>query len=376
MQNFSFFFLLPLGKYRAKLHKTGNSICFKRKNIVIKVFTGHYFICKSNISIETPLPFRRLLNSLKPFENMGRRNSFSGALVKSIFSAAIFLILGNTVKLYAQNNTDTLHKILLASADVKQQVFYTIQQSNVIFPDILKGNEALASDYIATFSSTRRDYLVRMHTKGKTILPKVNTILKKYELPEELSVLMILESAYNANAVSKAGAVGYWQFMDKVANEYGLKYTRHLSAAERKKIARLNAKKGKKHSKAKARQKDERKNFEKSTLAAARYLRDRGLNLDNNWLLIVASYNCGVGNVWNAMKKTGKENPDFWDVKEYLPNETQTYVMNFIALNVIYHNYDNFISNNLNFTTVKILLPDNFKDANTEEEGATDRTFH
>lgn len=283
---------------------------------------------------------------------------------------------GNTVKVYAQNNADTAKKILLASVDINKEIFYTIKQSNVIFPDILKGNEALASDYIATFSNNRRDYLVRMHTKGKAILPKVNTILKKYDLPQELSVLMILESAYDANAVSKAGAVGYWQFMDGVAKEYGLKYTQHLSAAERKKIARLNAKKGKRHVKAKPRQKDERKNFDKSTLAAARYLRDRGLNLNNNWLLIVASYNCGVGNVWNAMKKTGKENPDFWDIKKYLPNETQTYVMNFIALNVIYHNYDNFISNNLNFTPVKILLPDNFKDINTEEEGATDHTFH
>ena len=306
---------------------------------------------------------------------MGRSNSLSGTLIKSIISVCIFIMAGNTVKVYAQNNTDTLHKILLASTDIKKQVFYTIQQSNVIFPDILKGNEALTSDYIATFSNNRRDYLVRMHTKGENILPKVNTILKKYNLPEELSVLMILESAYNANAVSKAGAVGYWQIMDEVAKEYGLKYTQHLSAAERKKIARLNAKKGKKHFKVKTRQKDERKIFDKSTLAAARYLRDRGLNLDNNWLLMVASYNCGVGNVWNAMKKTGKENPDFWDIKKYLPNETQTYVMNFIALNVIYHNYDNFIANNLNFTTVKIMLPNNFEQVNTEELRSTDGTF-
>ena len=47
---------------------------------------------------------------------------------------------------------------------------------------------------------------------------------------------------------------------------------------------------------------------------------------------MVASYNCGVGNVWEAMKKTGKTDPDFWDVKDYLPAETQAYVMNFITL--------------------------------------------
>jgi len=305
---------------------------------------------------------------------MDRRNSLSGPFIKSITSLCIITLVAGTVKVYGQSDTDTT-KILLASANVKKEVFYILKQSNVIFPDILKGNEAMTSDYIASFSNSKRDYLIRMHTKGKNILPKVNTVLKKYNLPEELSVLMILESAYNANAVSKAGAVGYWQFMDVVAKEYGLKCSQHLSAKEKKRLTKLYGKKAKARFRAMAKQKDERKNFDKSTLAAARYLRDRGLNLDNNWLLIVASYNCGVGNVWNAMKKTRKTNPDFWDIKEYLPNETQTYVMNFIALNVVYHNYDNFISNNLNFTTVKILLPDNSEQVNTDEVKMAESTF-
>jgi hypothetical protein len=306
---------------------------------------------------------------------MDRSHSVSAIFTKSITSLCILLLMAGTVKVYAQSDSDTTQKILLASANVKKEVFYTLKKSNVIFPDILKGNEVMTSDYIASFSNNRRDYLIRMHIKGKNILPKVNTVLKKYNLPEELSVLMILESAYNANAVSKAGAVGYWQFMDVVAKEYGLKCAQHLSTKEKKRLTKLYGKKAKARFRATARQKDERKNFDKSTLAAARYLRDRGLNLDNNWLLIVASYNCGVGNVWNAMKKTGKANPDFWDIKEYLPNETQNYVMNFIALNVVYHNYDNFISNNLNFTTVKILLPDDFEQVNTEEVETTEGTF-
>jgi membrane-bound lytic murein transglycosylase MltF len=70
--------------------------------------------------------------------------------------------------------------------------------------------------------------------------------------------------------------------------------------------------------------------------------------------LVVASYNCGVGNVWDAMKKTGKTDPDFWDIKNYLPAETQSYVLNFITLNVIFHNYDKFTNNILLFTPTKI----------------------
>ncbi len=306
---------------------------------------------------------------------MERRNNLPGLFIKSIASLFILFAIFGATKANAQKDSDSSKQILLASANLPTALYYTIQQSNVIYPEILKGNEELTSDYIASFSNTRRDYLVRMYTKGKTILPKVNTILKQYDLPEELNVLIILESAYNANAVSKAGAVGYWQFMDAVAKEYGLKYVKHLSAAEKKKLTRSKSKKAKAQLRAMARQKDDRKNFDKSTVAAARYLRDRGSNLDNNWLLMVASYNCGVGNVWNAMKKTGKENPDFWDIKEYLPKETQTYVMNFIALNVIYNNYDNFLANNLNFNTVKILIPDNFAQVNTEQLGAAESTL-
>ncbi|MBC7689277.1 MAG: hypothetical protein H7211_13990 [Aquabacterium sp.] len=63
----------------------------------------------------------------------------------------------------------------------------------------------------------------------------------------------------------------------------------------------------------------------------------------------MAGYNCGVGNVWQAMKKTGKPSPTFWDIKKYLPAETRTYVMNFFILNVVFDNYKLFAKNKLNF---------------------------
>lgn len=247
--------------------------------------------------------------------------------------------------------TDTSKKPILASLSVNDNAGYVIRESNVEFPDVLCGNEEEAMAYIEKFSVNRRAYIIRTYNRSKNYFPKVSVILEKYDLPHELKMLLALESAFNANAVSKAGAVGYWQFMDNVAREYGLKYVprQHI-----KKQAKKNAVKKQLPAR------DDRKNFNKSTYAAARYLKDRARNLNNDLLLMVASYNCGVGNVWDAMKKTGKDDPDFWDIKDYLPAETRAYVMNFITLNVIFHNYEKFESNTLLFTPIKLKL-DNFE---------------
>ena len=142
--------------------------------------------------------------------------------------------------------------------------------------------------------------------------------------------------------------------MDEVAKEYGLKYVAWEKEDKKKKDDKVKLVKVPVVKPVAI--KDDRKNFNKSTYAAARYLKDRSRNLDNNLLLMVASYNCGVGNVWNAMKRTGKANPDFWDIKTYLPAETQTYVMNFITLNVVFSNYEKFTNNTLMFTPTKVKI--------------------
>jgi hypothetical protein len=61
--------------------------------------------------------------------------------------------------------------------------------------------------------------------------------------------------------------------------------------------------------------------------------------------------------VWQAMKKSGKINPDFWDIRKYLPSETRTYVMNFITLNVVFNNYETFVNNKMIFTTEFSYVP-------------------
>lgn len=240
---------------------------------------------------------------------------------------------------------DTTYKNLTATTKKVADPVKPARVTNVVFPTLFENEAEECLDYIEKFSVNRRAYLVRTYTRSKKFFPKAHAILKKYNVPSEFAVLLALESAFNPNAVSKAGAVGYWQIMDDVAKEYGLKIVEDQHIKKKP----VNAKKGK-ATPAPAKKKpavDDRKNFSVSTHTAAKYLKARMRNLDNNWLLIAASYNWGVGNVWNAIERSGKKNPTFWDIKDQLPSETKAYVMNFIALNVIFKNYEKFLDNSL-----------------------------
>lgn len=281
---------------------------------------------------------------------MLKRNN---AVPGNCFVLIIFLqLLIAPFSIKAQHTNDTAKIMQLAALDKKENINCFTKEANVVFPEMLCGAEEQTLGYIEKFSSNRREYLIRTYNKGKKYFPKVVKILKKHNIPAEFRVLLALESAFNGNAVSNAGAVGYWQIMDEVAQEYGLKYVPYESAAEKKKKEKNVA-----HKKEKKKiEKDERKDFYAATRTAARYLKDRSRNLNNNYLMVVASYNCGVGNVWSAMKKTGLSKPDFWDIKKYLPSETRSYVMNFIALNVIFNNYEKFVKNKLVFKPLVIKI--------------------
>jgi membrane-bound lytic murein transglycosylase D len=278
--------------------------------------------------------------------------------MKNLLILLSVLCITDFAKANGYTPADTTKEIFFAELNKKTEPAFITKEANVAFPDILKGNEKESFKYIESFSAKHRAYIIRTYNNGKKLFPKAEKILKKYNLPTELKILLALESAYNPNAVSHAGAVGYWQIMDAVAKEYGLKYVPQLSEDDKKKMIHANPKIAEKTFRLMAKQKDDRKNFIKSTTTAARYFKDRCHNLGDDWLLIVASYNCGVGNVWSAMERTGKKNPTFWDIKKYLPAETRSYVLNFIALNVIFHNYDLFVKNRLLFSPEKVLAKD------------------
>lgn len=270
--------------------------------------------------------------------------------MKKRFSLAVIIIFFVAIGSSAQSasQADSILPII-DTAEIKVPELTLdelIKLKNCIeFPDLLKGHEEESLPYIEGFAKRRKEYLIRTYNRDQQFSKKILPIFNQFDVPAELRVLMALESAYNPNAHSRAGAVGYWQFMDVVAREYHLKIpqvkiTRHKTRRGKVKLIRKMVGK-----------KDERKDFIKSTYAAARYLNDRKRNFNNDWLLIVAAYNYGTGNVWNAMTRSKKENPGFWDIKKYLPAETRKYVMNFIALNVIFHNYEKFVKNELVYAT-------------------------
>ncbi|MBA2249492.1 MAG: lytic transglycosylase domain-containing protein [Chitinophagaceae bacterium] len=240
---------------------------------------------------------------------------------------------GDTTTLLA-NNAKTLAPV--------SEIIIT-KPSNITYPSLLEKHRQQTIGYVEKISNKKRAYLIHTYNAGQKFFPKISAILKSYQLPPELKVLIALESGFNGNAVSPAGAVGYWQLMDAAAKEHGLKISNGTKV------------------KGKMRQCDERKNLSKSTYAAAKYLREGAANLNDDILLTVASYNCGIGKVRSAMKQSGKSDAGFWDIKKYLPAETRNYVMNFIALNVIFDNYDKFVKNNLVFTpvvqTIKVTEP-------------------
>lgn len=242
-----------------------------------------------------------------------------------------------------------------------------LKKANVVYPALLMGHEMQSMTYVENFSAKRKKYLTVLYTRGKEFFPKVKTILEQYNIPEEFKVLMAIESGFNANAVSPVGAVGYWQFMNSSAREYGLKVHMRINNITGKYTSKKYYSKKHRSRYRRYTYVDERRDFVKSTHAAAKYLKDRCRNLNNDWLLVAASYNCGVGNVWKAIKKSGNPNANFWEVQQYLPLETRNYVMNFITLNVVFNNYENFEQGNLCFKDI-LCQPSDLNDQFCEED--------
>lgn len=167
--------------------------------------------------------------------------------------------------------------------------------------------------YIDVFLNQRRGEVGKMVGLGEYYFPIFDKALKAYQIPEEFKYLPIIESSMNPLAVSRVGATGLWQFMYTTGKVYGLTIDNYV---------------------------DERRDPIASSYAAAAYLRD-AYNDFGDWLLALASYNCGKGNVSRAIIKAGGSK-NFWDIQPYLPMETRNYVPAFIAANYIMNYYDRY----------------------------------
>ena len=158
-----------------------------------------------------------------------------------------------------------------------------------------------ALSFIQDYLEDNWDDLQRVRSNGRPYFNLIESVLVQYNLPKELKYLAVIESNLKSSAVSRVGAKGPWQLMPQTARDLGLKVNRNV---------------------------DERKNYYKSTRAAAAYLRDLYNEL-GDWLLVIAAYNTGTVNVYRAIHRSGSR--DFWDLEKYLPAESRAHVKKFIG---------------------------------------------
>jgi membrane-bound lytic murein transglycosylase D len=138
---------------------------------------------------------------------------------------------------------------------------------------------------------------------SKYYFPIYERVFKEKGLPDELKYLSVVESSLNPHAKSWVGATGLWQFLEPVGKIYGLTIDETV---------------------------DERKDPVLASAAAADYLL-KSYAMYHDWLLAIASYNCGHNNIRWARENAGGGNLDYWQIRKYLPAETQEYVPAFIA---------------------------------------------
>lgn len=186
-------------------------------------------------------------------------------------------------------------------------------------------------DCIDLYAERKRGLVKYMLGMADFYFPLIEQVLDEHRLPLELKYLAVVESALNPVALSRVGACGLWQFMLPTGKMYGLEINSLV---------------------------DDRRDPLKATHAACKYFEDM-YEIYGDWNLVLASYNCGPGNVNKAIRRAGGKT-DFWDIFPYLPRETRSYVPLFIAANYIMNYYCDHnicpVENNLPMATDTVMI--------------------
>jgi len=160
--------------------------------------------------------------------------------------------------------------------------------------------------FIDLYAVRKRALTSRVLGLSQMYFPLFEEALQKYNIPLEMKYLAVVESALNPTAKSRVGAAGLWQFMYTTGKMYGLEVDSYI---------------------------DERFDPVMASEAACKYLNFL-YGMYDDWNLALAAYNSGPGNVNKAIRRSGGKKT-FWEIKDYLPKETQGYVPAFIAVNYV-----------------------------------------
>ncbi len=173
-------------------------------------------------------------------------------------------------------------------------------------PFNIEYNQGLENMIKALLKNRKKSY-ERLYAISQYYFPMFEDALAKYNIPLEIKYLAIVESALNPKAKSRVGATGLWQFMYGTGIQYNLDVNSYI---------------------------DERSDPIKATEAACKYLAGM-YTLFGDWDLVLASYNCGPGNVTKAIRRSGGHK-NYWNIRKNLPQETAGYVPAFLATMYIF----------------------------------------
>jgi len=162
--------------------------------------------------------------------------------------------------------------------------------------------------FIDYFTVRNREYTRKALANSYYYFPIFEKYLKQYGLPDELKYLSIIESGLNPRAISRASAVGLWQFVPSTGSYYNLHQDWYI---------------------------DERMDPYAATEAACKYLQQLHDYFDD-WELALAAYNSGPGRVRQAIRRSGYKK-SFWEIHPWLPRETRSYVPQFVAITYAMH---------------------------------------
>ena len=233
---------------------------------------------------------------------LSQMKSLNMIRINTLYIIIVLLIFGASQKIQAQWNDS--QDSIKAYDHVPFASYELIEDRlSCIEGDIPLHLNNRVKAFIDYFVVKDREYTRAVISKTPLYFPLFEKYLATYDLPRELKYLSIVESGLNTQAISRAGAVGLWQFMSGTGRIYKLQHDFYY---------------------------DDRMDPEKATEAACKYLKWLYEYFDD-WELALASYNAGPGNVRKAIRRSGYKD-GFWEIYRYLPRETRSYVPQFVAI--------------------------------------------